>query len=201
MPTARALLALFAALLASSSRAASFDDLAARAQRVEALEPFLARYVGRCTDIFEKATCERNVAAARREITGKTFAVRVADAAQLVRPSLEGDRFVLLVTPFVDGGGGIALTHGAPTRQDSSGHPLVGLVPIHGTLPAGTMQMEFQAPFRTGAIEIEIVFRPERAWKLKRKGEPGDVEGVAARFLAIRVLDARTGKAIAARAL
>ena len=106
MPTARALLALSAALLASSSRAASFDELAAHAKRVEALEPFLARYVGRCTDPFEKASCERNVAAARREITGKTFTVRIADAAQLVRPSLEGDRFVLLVTPFVDGGGG-----------------------------------------------------------------------------------------------
>ncbi len=201
MPTARTLLALVASLLALPSHAASFEEIAARAQRVEALEPFLARYVGRCTDPFERAACERNVAAARREITGKTFAVRVADAAQLVRPSLEGDRFVLLLTPFVDGGGGIALTHGAPTRQDASGHPLVGLVPIHGMLPPGTMQMEFQAPFRTGAIDLEIVFRPEKAWKLKRKGEPGDVEGVAARFLAVRVLDARTGKEIAARAM
>lgn len=201
MPTARTLLALVASLLALPSQAASFEEIAARAQRVEALEPFLARYVGRCTDPFERAACERNVAAARREITGKTFAVRVADAAQLVRPSLEGDRFVLLLTPFVDGGGGIALTHGAPTRQDASGHPLVGLVPIHGMLPPGTMQMEFQAPFRTGAIDLEIVFRPEKAWKLKRKGEPGDVEGVAARFLAVRVLDARTGKEIAARAM
>lgn len=201
MPTLRALLALAASLLAASSQAASFEEIAAHAQRIEALEPFLARYVSRCTDPFERATCERNFAAARKEITGKTFAVRVPDAAQLVRPSFEGEQFVLLVTPFVDGGGGIALTHGAPTRQDSSGHPLVGLVPIRGKLPRGTMEMEFQAPFRTGAIELEIVFRPEKAWKLKRKGEPGDVEGVAARFLAIRVLDARTGKEIAARLL
>ena len=33
-----------------------------------------------------------------------------------------------------------------------------------------------------GAIELEIVFKPEKAWKLKRKGEPGDVEGVAAKL-------------------
>jgi hypothetical protein len=61
------------------------------------------------------------------------------------------------------------------------------------------MEMEFQSPFRTGAIELEIVFTPEKAWRMKRKGEPGDLEGVAARFLAVRVLDARTGKEIAAR--
>jgi len=45
------------------------------------------------------------------------------------------------------------------------------------------------------------VFTPERAWKLRRKGEPGDVEGVAARFLAVRVVDARTGREIASRIL
>ncbi len=200
MQIAPALAALAATLLASPALAASFDDLTAKAQRLDALEPFLARYVGRCTDRFERATCERNVAQARKEITGKTFAVRVPDAASLVRPTVGDGSFVLLVTPFVDGGG-LALTHGAPTRQDASGHPLVGLLPVRGRIPDGTMEMEFQAPFRTGAIDLEIVFRPERTWKLKRRGEPGDVEGVAARFLGIRVLDARTGKEIASRTL
>jgi hypothetical protein len=201
MPTLRTLVAAAAALLASPALATSFDDLAARAQRLDSLEPFLARYVGRCADRFERATCTKNAAAARKEISGKTFAVRVPDAAQLVRPSLEHGSFVLLVTPFVDGGGGIALTHGAPTRQDASGHPLVSLVPVRGKLPPGTLEMEFQTPFRTGAIELDVVFRPEKPWKLKRKGEPGDVEGVAARFLGVRVLDARTGKEIASRTL
>ncbi len=36
---------------------------------------------------------------------------------------------------------------------------------------------------------------------MKRKGDPGDVEGVAARFLGVRVLDARTGHEIASRTL
>jgi hypothetical protein len=201
MPLAKLVLALAAMLLAAPSLAASFDDLSARAQRIDALEPFLERYVGRCVGREERAICQRNVATARKEVTGKTFAVRVPDAATLVQPTLGGDGFVLPVTPFVDGGGGLALTHGAPTRQDAEGHPLVGLVPLRGRLPPGMMEMEFQAPFRTGAIELEIVFRPERPWKLKRRGEPGDVEGVAARFLGIRVLDARTGKEIASRAL
>src|SRR5512144_1516945 len=93
-------LPLATALLASPALGATFDDLVAKAHRVDALEPFLARFVGRCTDRYEKATCERNVAAARKEVHGKTFSVRVTDAAPLVRPSIEGERFVLLLTPF-----------------------------------------------------------------------------------------------------
>ena len=198
MSLARLLALSLAALLASPALAGSFDDLAARAQRVDALEPFLARYIGRCTDVYERATCQKNVAAARKEVAGKIFAVRISDAATLVRPTLDGDRFTLLLTPFVDGGG-YALTHGAPQRQDSAGHPVLALMPIKGRLPPGMMEMEFQGPFRTGAVELEIVFTPEKTWKLKRKGEPGDMEGVAARFLGVRVLDARSGKEIASR--
>jgi hypothetical protein len=201
VPLLRLLSIAAAALFASPALASPFDDVSARARRLDALEPFLARYVGRCTDPYERAACERNAATARKEISGKTFAVRVPDAAPLVRPTLDRGNFVLLVTPFIDGGGGIALTHGAPTRQDQSGHPLVALLPIAGKLPPGTLDMEFQAPFRTGAIELEIVFKPEKTWRMKRKGERGDLEGVAARFIGVRVLDARTGKEIASRTL
>lgn len=198
MSLARLALSVAAVLLAFPALGASFDDLAAKAQRVDALEPFLARYIGRCKDRYERATCERNVAAARKEVAGKVFAVRVTDAAALVRPSLEGDRFTLLLTPFVDGGG-YALTHHAPSRQDAGGRPVVGLIPIKGKLPPGVMEMEFQGPFRTGAVELEIVFTLEKAWRMKRKGEPGDLEGAAAKFLGVRVLDARSGKEIASR--
>jgi len=194
-PLAIALLAAASPVLAATD----FASLATGAERLETLEPFLARYVGHCTDIYARRTCEANVAASRRAVTGKTFTVRVPDAASLVRPRLEGERFVLLVTPFVDGGG-LALSNGAPLRQDPQGNPLVGLIPISGKLPPGTMELEFQGPFRTGAIELEIVFRPERTWKLPRR-EGGSFEGVAARFLAIRVLDARTGTEIASKVL
>ena len=202
MKIARAALSFAAAVLASSTLAAPFDDLAAKAQRVEALEPFLARYLAHCTDPYERAACERNVAAARKAVQGKAFAVRVTDAAPLVRTSFEGEKFVLLLTPFVDGGGGYALTHGAPAKQDAAGHPVVALIPIRGKLPPGTLEMEFQGPFRTGAVELEIVFIPEKAWKLKGKGaSSSEVEGLGARFLGVRVLDARTGKEIASRTL
>ena len=194
--------AIAALAAAGAARAAErgFPAAARGAERLDSLEPFLARYVGRCPDALERRTCEAHVAEGRRAFAGKTFTVRVPDAAPLVRPRLEKEGFLLLVTPFVDGGG-LALTNGAPARQDAAGHPIVGLIPIRGKLPPGTMDLEFQSPFRTGAIELEIVFRPERTWKLPRKGERGSLEGVAARFLAIRVLDARTGNEIASRAL
>jgi hypothetical protein len=192
---------LLALLVPQLALGEGFETVAAKAERVDALEPFLARYVGRCTDRYELANCQKNVAAARKEVAGKTFAVRVSDAASLVRPTFEGERFTLLFTPFVDGGGGFALTHGSPAKQDAAGRPVLGLIPIKGKIPTGTMEMEFQGPFRTGAVEVEIVFTPEKAWKMKRKGETGDLEGVAAKFLGVRVLDARTGKEIASRTL
>ena len=196
-----ALLALaLAAGLPALGRGADFDLVARGAERVDALEPFLSRYLGRCEDVYERAKCQANVAEARKQVSGRAFAVRVTDAAGLVRPERRGGGYLILLTPFVDGGG-LALTHGAPLRQDAEGRPLIDLIPIPGALPAGMMDMEFESPFRTGAIELEIVFRPEKAWRLARPGEKHGYEGVAARFLAVRVIDARTGHPIAARVL
>lgn len=185
---------------APAAKADPFDSLASSSEHLDALEPFLVRYVGQCRDVYERRTCEANVEAVRRAAKGKTFSIRISDAAPLIRPQLRGAGFVLLLTPFVDGGG-VALTNGAPLRQDADGHPLVGLIPIEGSLPPGMLEMEFESPFRTGAIDLEIVFQPVKPWKLKRKGETGSYEGVAARFLAVRVLDARTGTPIAAKVL
>ncbi len=194
-------LAAALALHALPARAdARFEALARGAERLESLEAFLSRFVGRCTDVYERQTCESNVAAARRAVAGKTFAVRVSDAAPLVRAQVRGAGFVVLVTPFVDGGG-LALTNGEPRSQDAAGQPLIGFIPIQGRLPTGMIDMEFESPFRTGAVEMEIVFRPERTWKLKRRGEAGFYEGVAARFLAVRLVDSRTGNEIASRVL
>ena len=193
---------IIAALLASPSARAQdgFDALQASAEKLEALEPFLSRFLGRCDDPFTRRVCEQNLASARRAVAGKTFVVRVPDAATLVRADLANGRYLLLLTPFIDGGGR-ALTHGEPTGQDAAGHPRVGLIPIKGTLPPGTMDLEFQSPFRTGAVELEIVFRPEKAWRLPRRGERGDYEGLAARFLGVRVVDGRTGTPIATKVM
>ncbi len=197
MRLAAALLALsWLTAQPASARDTDFDTVARNAERVDALEPFLARYIGHCTDVYTRQQCEANVAQARKETTGHIFTVRVADAAGLVRPERRGAGYLLLVTPFVDGGG-LALTHGAPRRQDAEGRPLIDLLPIPAAVPEGMMSMEYESPFRIGAIELEIVFRPEKVWRLDRRGEKGSYEGMAARFLGVRVIDARSGKPIA----
>lgn len=192
--------ALLVALLPASVTAADLAALSATAERIDALEPFLSRYVGSCAPGHTQRACQENVAQARKAVSGKAFVVRIPDAATLAQARIDGERFVVLVTPFVDGGG-LALTHGAPARQDAAGRPVVPYIAIDGTLPPGVMDLEFQRPFRSGAIALEIVFRPEKVWRLPRKGEPGSYEGVAARFLGVQVLDARTGEVIASRAL
>lgn len=193
-------LAFLLLALPLAARAADFDAAARSAQQLDGLQTFLTHYVGHCTDVYERRTCEANVAQFRKQAAGKAFTVRVSDAAGLVRTERRGDGWVVLLTPFVDGGG-LALTNGAPSKQDAAGRPLVNLLPIPAEVPDGMLDMEWQGPFRTGAIELEVVFRPEKVWKLARRGEPGSYEGVAARFVAVRILDARTGNPIAARVL
>jgi hypothetical protein len=188
------------ASLPARAREADFDAVARGAERIDALEAFLARYVGHCTDVYERQRCTANVAQIRKQAAGHVFTVRIPDAAGLVRPERRSAGYLILLTPFVDGGG-LALTNGEPRRQDAQGRPVIDLLAIPGSVPPGMMDMEFESPFRTGAIEIEIVFRPEKVWKLARHGEGGSYEGVAARFLAVRVLDSRTGSLLAARVM
>ncbi|MGB8929945.1 MAG: DUF6066 family protein [Anaeromyxobacteraceae bacterium] len=191
---------LFLALLAPLSTSADdrFQAAAAKAERLDDLRIFLGNYVGRCTDPIERRACEAKVAAFRKGEGAKTYLVRVTDASQVVRTQPKGDRVVLLLTPFIDGGG-YALSRGQPKGQDANGNPIVDLVPIEVQLPPGMMELDFLSPFRSGAIELELVFRPDRAWKLKRKGEPGSFEGLAARFLALRVINGRDDSEIAAK--
>jgi hypothetical protein len=192
------LLMLLAALPVRTPADERFAAAAAKAERLEDLRIFLGHYVGSCTDPIERRTCEANVAAYRKAAGSKTYVVRIPEAAQLIRAQPKGDRIVLLLTPFIDGGG-YALTRGEPARLGGSGSPIVDLIPMEVRLPPGMLEMDFLSPFRAGAIELELVFKPDRAWKLKRKGEPGSFEGLASRFLSLRVINARDGSEIAAR--
>ena len=200
MPRTR-VLALALALLPSSALAGGFEDAAAKAQRLERLDPFLEKFVGRCPDPYTRRACEAGIAGFRKEAAARTFVVKVGEVTSLVRPERDetGEGYVLLLTPFFDGGG-LALTNVAPTRQDPQGNPLVPLVPIPASVPAGTMDFEFLSPFRTGAVEIEVVFRPVKVWKLPRKGG-GAYEGVAVKIVAVRVLDGRTGNEIGSKVM
>jgi hypothetical protein len=193
--------AVLLALLASPalSLGNGFEALRGQAQRLPSLGPFLERYVGSCKDEFTRSDCEHNVREVRRGLDHRVYAASVAEQTlDIVRPQRISGGYRFLVTPFIDGGG-LALTHGEPRRQDASGHPLIGYLVMEGPLPAGLDESALESALRTGRVELEVVFRPEGTWKLKRKGERGFYEGVKARFLGLRLVDSRSGLEIASR--
>jgi len=177
-----------------------FESLKSRAQRVDSLSGFLERFVGGCQDDYDKRSCEQNVRLARKGFEGKLLVVTVGDqTSSIVRAEANGNRFRIYLTPFIDGGG-YALTNGAPAKQDPAGRPLISYIVIDGSLPPGE-EMDFARSFRTGSVEMEVIFKPEGTWKLKRKGEAGFYEGVKARFMGVRLVNYRTGSEIAAKTL
>lgn len=178
-----------------------FDALRGHAKRLDSLGPFLERYIGSCKDEFTRVDCEQNVRRARHGLDGSVYSASIAEQTlDLVHPERTRRGYRFVVTPFIDGGG-LALTNGAPTRQDAAGRPLIQFIVLDGDLPAGMDELALESALRTGRVEMEVVFRPEGTWKLKRKGEPGYYEGVKARFLGIRLLESRTGTEIASKVL
>ena len=193
--------ALLLALLASPalSLGSGFGALRGQAQRLPSLGPFLERYVGSCRDEFTRSDCEHNVREVRRSLDHRVYAASIAEQTlEIVRPQRIHGGYRFLVTPFIDGGG-LALTHGEPRRQDAAGHPLIAFLVMEGPLPAGLDEPALESALRTGRVELEVVFRPEGTWKLKRKGGRGFYEGVKAKFLGLRLVDSRSGIEIASR--
>ncbi len=194
---APALVLLFLAAPRASA-ADSFDALASRAQRLDSLGPFLERFIGGCDDPGTHAECEGKLAARRRDMGRETFLASVGEQTlDLVRVERHGAGRRFIVTPFIDGGG-LALTHGAPRQEDAAGHPLIPLLVLEGS-PTGLDDLALESALRTGRLELEVVFRPEAAWKLPRKRERGFYEGVRARFLAVRLVESRSGEVVASR--
>lgn len=189
-------------LLPTLTRAdGGFEALRGHATRLDSLGPFLERYVGSCKDEWSRADCEQNVRRARRGLDGNVYVASVAEQTlELVRTERTRSGYRFVVTPFIDGGG-LALTNGEPRRQDSAGRPLIQFIVLEGALPPGMDELALESALRTGRVELEVLFRPEGTWKLKRKGEPGFYEGVRARFIALRLVDSRSGLEIASKVL
>src|SRR5512140_271748 len=130
--------ALLALLLASSTLADDrFEALRGSARRLDSLAPFLERYVGRCDDPHTRSECEEHVREVRRAVDGRAYAASIAEQTlDIVRSQRTASGYRFVVTPFIDGGG-LALTHGAPRRQDATGHPLIEFMVMEGVLPPG----------------------------------------------------------------
>jgi hypothetical protein len=184
-----------------SAAPAGFTEVSGAALRLDSLGPFLERYVGHCRDAETRDDCEQNVRAVRKTLDGKSYRTSVAEQTlEIVRPQRTAKGYRFVVTPFIDGGG-LALTHGEPRQQDASGRPVISLLVLEGPAPTVMDEMALESALRTGRVELEVVFRPEGTWRMKRKGAAGFYEGVKARFLAVRLVESRTGAEIASRVL
>jgi hypothetical protein len=197
MPLRRAL--LLAALLALPGLCSAddrFEALRAQAESLDSLPGFVARYVGSCKDPVERQACLENVKAARKAMDGKLYATLLSERVrEILKVERRGAAFRFLLTPFVDADG-LALTHGEP-RLDARGRPTIGFL-ILDSRP-GVDEAAVDAALRTGRIELEVIFRPEAAYRLGGKKADRDYEGVKARFAAVRLVDGRTGAEIAVK--
>jgi hypothetical protein len=189
---------LLAAAFAPARADERFEALRRTAEAVDSLAGFAERYVGVCRDPLERAACLANVRQGRRSLEGKLHAAVLAERArEIIQVERRAKGFRFLITPFIDADG-LAVTHGEP-RLDGRGRPSLPFIVMDAH--AGVDEAMVDAALRTGRVELEVLFRAEGAWKLKRRGEDGFYEGVKARFAALRLVDGRTGAEIAAKVL
>jgi len=179
-----------------------FARLRDQAQSLESLGAFLERFVGSCTDLVEKKVCESNAKKARGELTGKLFHVILDDsAARMLKAGSynPGSReFTVEMTPFFEGAG-LGLTDGAPLGQDAQGRPRMPIKPIIAKLPADWMPMDMERLLRTQNVKVHLVFKPLGLWSLPAKNGGPKMDGVKAKFLAVRLTNARDGEDLALR--
>jgi Family of unknown function (DUF6066) len=192
-------LALALAAPAWAEAPKAFASLRDRAEAIDSLTTFLDRYVGHCNDPFERATCEANARKARESMTGKSFyAILGESASRMLRPGPFNParrEYRIDLTPFFEGGD-YALTEGSPIGLDAEGRPRFPLMPLTATMPDDWLPMDMERLLRSGMVRVHLVFTPMGLWSLPAKSG-GKVEGVRAKFQAVRLVNGRTGAELA----
>lgn len=172
-----------------------FAKLAADAQALGSLKAFVGKFVGEC-DAREPggAECEKNTQTFRKEATGKKFSLVVTDVTSslLQVGEVKGESGVVLnLVPFFTASGS-ALTHGAPSKTDTAGNPVMPFIRIDGMLPEGWSPAMMSRQTAAGALQLQVIFSPQGVWALPKKGG-GSIKGVKARFEAVQITVGRTG--------
>jgi hypothetical protein len=198
-----AALALGWVTLVATARAEApraFASLRDQARPLDSLTHFLDRYIGECNDFTLKDACLANAKKARAELDGKTFYLILdEEAGKMLKPGAYNPskgELRIDVTPFFEGGGR-ALTYGTPKRIDAEGNVYMPTLPVFAKLDAGWTPMDLDRQIRNRRIRIQVVFKTEGVWSLRVKERSGTVEGVAARFLGLRLTHVRSGDEVA----
>ncbi len=184
-------------LLAFADADKRFTKLRDNAEPLTSVSAFVDKYVGDCLPLIG-GECERNAESFRKAANGKQYYMivteRTAGVLQLGEINQRDGTFVLLLTPFFAGSNS-AITHGAPTRTDAAGNPVMAFLRIDSKFPEDWTPAMMARQVAAQALRLQIVFTPEGLWTLPKKGG-GTIKGVRARFEAVLVSVGRTGEQV-----
>jgi hypothetical protein len=190
------LLALLPAIALGEGR---FDELRQEAVSFDgSLGDLLELWLGDCGQASNTANCKNRSRDFQAQAKGKRFYTLIReDEAGMLGMSTgksRGGDFTVEVTPFFPGAEH-ALTNAVPKKTDAQGNPILAVLMIPGTLPGAETVDDMQRLFKNRGVRLELLFRPEEAWALAKKGG-GKLTGVKAKLDAIQVTS-RTGAVLA----
>jgi hypothetical protein len=176
-----------------------FARLRDQAEAITSVASFVDKYVGDCVSpLLGGSECAKNAELFRRGATGKKFYMIITEDSSGVLQMGEVDvgkgTLTLNLTPFFAGSNS-AITHGAPTKTDANGNPVLPFIRIPSVLPEGWNPGLMARQVQSKAMRLQIVFTPQGVWSLPKKGG-GTIKGVKARFEAVLVTVGRTGEQV-----
>ena len=190
------LLVLAPALVLADGR---FEELRKDAQPFDGgLGDFLELYLGDCGTASNTANCRNRSREFQTQAKGKRFyaLVREDEAGMLGMNTgtRAGGDFTIEVTPFFPGSEH-ALTNAVPKKTDAKGNPILPVMMIPAKLPGVETVEDMERLFKNRGVRVELLFEPEQAWALPRKGST-TLTGVKAKLEAIQATS-RTGAVLA----
>jgi hypothetical protein len=177
-----------------------FVKLRDQAEPLGTVNAFVEKFVGDCASrMMGGGECEKNAEVFRQGATGKKYYMIVTEGTSSVlsmgEVKMQG-AFVLNLTPFFPAAN-MALTHGAPSKTDGDGNPVMPFIRIDSMLPEAWTVPMMARQVQAQGLRVQIVFTPQGVWTLPKKGG-GSLKGVRAKFDAVLVTVGRTGETIGA---
>lgn len=177
-----------------------FVKLRDQAEPLGTVNAFVEKFVGDCASrMMGGGECEKNAEVFRQGATGKKYYMIVTEGTSSVlsmgEVKMQG-AFVLNLTPFFPAAN-MALTHGAPSKTDGDGNPVMPFIRIDSMMPEAWTVAMMARQVQAQGLRVQIVFTPQGVWTLPKKGG-GSLKGVRAKFDAVLVTVGRTGETIGA---
>lgn len=195
---------VIAALVVPAVAAADVDPRFAKlrdsADSLASLGAFLDKYVGDCGPISEGGSeCAKNAETFRKAANGhKFYMILTEDSTSVLSMggfNPQGGEVTFNLTPFFPGSNS-AITHGAPSKTDANGNPVLPFITFKGTLPDTWNVQMMQRQVQARQMRLQVVFTPSGLWELPKKGG-GKIRGVKVKLEAVLVTVGRTGDQVA----